>query len=213
MFRISVLTLLLVGCSNDHRSAPQAKPVEAGPSVVSKVIGPEGGVVELPGGPRLEIPAGSLVAPRTFSITRLGEQYPVGALSSAYAFSPRDLAFAHPATVSFPVPDGLHDVDIYWLVNGGTRHDRLGAALANHRLTGEVIRLGTAYLAPRAGGRAVWGRGAKPGRIVARRGRTVPCDVRVFADGTYLVPDVREGDDVVLLETVSDVAGAPVPAC
>ncbi len=215
MRRLLLISILLFGC-RDRVSVREERVAPAGPGSVTRAIGPAGGVIELPGGPRLEIAAGALATERTFVITRLGEQFPVGALSSAYAFSPRDVAFRKPATVSFPVPAGLTDVDIYWLVNGGTHHDRLGATLRDGQLRGDVIRLGTAYLAPKAGGRAVWGIGAKPGRVLAissKAARRAPCEARVFADGTYVVPDVRDGEGVVLVETVSDTTVVGPPRC
>lgn len=212
MTRFVLISMLLFGCRDKAPAERVAK--ASGPSSVTRTIGPAGGVLELADGPRLEIPAGALLTERSFSITRLGEQYPVGAFSEAFAFSPRDVVFDKPATVSFPVTGALRDVDIYWLVNGGTHHDRLGAELANGRLRANVVRLGTAYLAPRAGGRAVWGSGAKPGQILAIQNhaeRRAPCEARVFADGTYVVPDVRDGEGVVVVETVSEVTPAVAP--
>ena len=213
MTRLFLISMLLIGCRDKAPPAERAARA-SGPSSVTRAIGPAGGVVEIPDGPRLEIPAGALTTERTFSITRLGEQYPVGAYSEAFAFSPRDVVFERPASVSFPVPDSLLDVDIYWLVNGGTHHDRLGAEHTTGRLQANVVRLGTAYLAPRAGGRAVWGTGAKPGRILAienHAGRRAPCESRVYADGTFVVADVRDGEGIVLLETVSDVTPVVAP--
>jgi len=103
---------------------------------ITVTIDQAGGVVELAGGPRLVIPAGSLDGAHEISITQLGDRYPVGGISPAFTFSPHDLAFAVPATISFP--DADDHVAIMW--RSGATATRLGAH-------GEVTHLGTANLA------------------------------------------------------------------
>ena len=116
---------------------PDAAPATPGPTTsITVTVDETGGIVELAGGPRLVIPAGSLHGAHQISITQLGDRYPVGGISPAFTFSPHDITFAVPATVSFPGTG-----DIMWRT--GTTVTRLGAH-------GEVTHLGTVHLAVRS---------------------------------------------------------------
>ena len=113
---------------------PDAAPALPSPTTsITVTVDEAGGVVELAGGPRLVIPPGSLDGAHEISITQLGDRYPVGGISPAFSFSPHDITFAVPATVSFP-----DSGDIMWRT--GATVTRLGA---HH----EVTHLGTANLA------------------------------------------------------------------
>jgi hypothetical protein len=128
-----------------HAAASPAPRPDAAPAAptsattITVTVDETGGVVELLGGPRLVIPAGSLDGVHEISITQLGDRYPVGGISPAFTFSPHDITFAVPATISFP--DAGDHVDIIW--RNGTSATRLGAH-------GAVTHLGTAHLAVRS---------------------------------------------------------------
>src|SRR5580765_7146877 len=71
--------------------APRPDAAPAAPTAATTItvtVDETGGTVELLGGPRLVIPAGSLDGAHEISITQLGDRYPVGGISPAFTFSP-----------------------------------------------------------------------------------------------------------------------------
>ena len=146
---VALLVVLVSGCADAEAPAVAATATaEHGPRSVTVTVGAEGGVVELPGGPRLVVAPGSLASPRAISITQLGDNFPVGGVSPAFTFSPHDIVFARPATITFPVAQAAADVDITWRM--GAQVAQLDATVVGGSLRGQVDRLGTAHLAQRA---------------------------------------------------------------
>jgi len=75
----------------------------------SKVIGPHGGTLPIPGGARLVVPEGALSENVTISVTRLAGKI------VAYEFEPHGLRFAVPARIEQPTDHtNLHDVSSPW---------------------------------------------------------------------------------------------------
>ena len=103
--------------------------------IVTQVIGPEGGFIEVDGG-RLDIPAGALAAPML--ITEIGKEAP----HYRYKFGPNGLQFAAPAMLTIQVDPaalgidpsqvrvaGSDDLGLEWTVLGGTYDPALGAVV------------------------------------------------------------------------------------
>lgn len=82
----------------------------AGKSSVSKVIGPRGGSLDLPGGGKLVVPAGAV----TSNVTFTGIRVPGPVV--AYDFQPAGARFSVPLTVEVPL--GL--TEAYALITGST---------------------------------------------------------------------------------------------
>jgi len=79
----------------------------------SKVIGPHGGTLAIPGGARLVVPQGALSENVTISVTRLA-----GSIV-AYEFEPHGLRFAVPARIEQPTDHtNLHGIGSVWKLTG-----------------------------------------------------------------------------------------------
>lgn len=96
-----------------RREGPPSAPVSSDDVLMSEVVGPEGGVLEpTTGTVRLEIPAGALEQPVTFTIDQLDNPPPPGvnrvAVSRSFDISPEGLTFLLPATLTLrlDVPPG-----------------------------------------------------------------------------------------------------------
>jgi len=87
-----------------------------GASDVGTLVGPEGAVVMLPGGGRLEIPAGALVEPVRITAVEVdppGDRWFVAA-GTFVRLGPEDLSFRKAARVTFPVREGATDPVVVW---------------------------------------------------------------------------------------------------
>jgi hypothetical protein len=95
---------------------------------VEKDIGPEGGKLVHPYGASLELPAGSIPQPLTFSI-EVQDSLPaplpsnVSAVGKAVKFGPSDIYFGIPALIRLPVPSGIDEtrVNMYSYKDGEWR--------------------------------------------------------------------------------------------
>lgn len=128
--------------------------IGCGKKGTSAVIGSGGGLVGIPGGPALQVPAGALASDVTISIEESGTAAPPGALSKVYRFSPEGTTFTVPASVAFPVPANTAGASIYWTRLSSTDYDPLTATIAGGNATAQTSHLGDAVL---AAGRAVSG--------------------------------------------------------
>lgn len=140
-----VLSSLLCGCV----FAVGEEPGES----TRKVIGPEGGVVSVAGGPSLTIPPGALSTLVEIGIVRSGASPPFAAISAVYAFNPAGTTFAQPAVVSFPLPDGTAQAALNWSTGATpTQFESIPAVVEGKAAAAPVTHLGVGYLAgaPRA---------------------------------------------------------------
>ncbi|HZR09544.1 MAG TPA: fibronectin type III domain-containing protein [Myxococcales bacterium] len=192
--------LLLAGCvfqMSDPQQGDSSK----------TLVGPEGGVVSLAGGPTLTIPAGALATPTEVSITQSAAVAPSAALTAVYVFSPATASFVQPATVSFPVPSGHPDVAVYWSTSSGAaQFQQMTTAMEGDRASAKVMKLGLGYAgAPPQATRTVSGALSTvfwqdDGTKTSRNGVVAPPMMRVSA---IFVPK-DDGYDVVRIVPAPD---------
>jgi hypothetical protein len=198
--------------------ASAATPAEAG---VSATIGALGGTLSGPGGVRVDVPAGAVDANQNFGISVAAVTAPSGALTPIMHFEPAGTVFAHPVTVSFPLPDGTTSASVYWTPAGGHGgFDPIGGDIASGRIVAEVVHFSDGYVGPFSPTRAVTG-----SRVITRTTSSGVTNlvqdqssrlVRVYVatdsgytelggtgypDGTFRVPDVPLGPYLLRVDT------------
>ena len=117
------------------------------PDPASVTVPQQGGTVTFPGGPSLRIPAGALSASIRLSIVQSGAVRPSRAVTEVYEFKPAETVFAHPATVSFPLPADAQKAVIYWNAGGGSQYQALDTVVEAGVAEAQITRLGTGYVA------------------------------------------------------------------
>ncbi len=150
---------LLIACGH---SAP--------PPATTATIGPLGGVVQVPGGPALNIVPGALSAETTISV-QARTSAPSGALSTVYDFGPAGLTLARAATLAIPVDPSVTEASIY--LNAGSAFQSVPAMVKNGVVSTEITQLSSNYAGPsQKGTRTV--SGTIPGRAARRPDRASP---------------------------------------
>lgn len=134
------------------RVGPPCDPVSSDDVLISKEIGPEGGVIEpTTGTVRLEIPAGALTGTVRFTIDQLETPPPPGinrvAVSRSFDISPEGLRFEVPATLTlaldppadYPLPRA-YPADTTWVQywTGSTWASLSGAVVDEAAMTATV---------------------------------------------------------------------------
>ena len=140
--RFSALTCsVLIGCGG-HPAAPQK---------TTATIGPRGGVVQVPGGPALNIVPNALASDTVITVQPHGSA-PADALSTSYDISPADLALARPATLSIPVDASVQAAAIFLSKPGSaTDFEIIPAMVANGVASTSIARFGIGYAGPSEG--------------------------------------------------------------
>ncbi len=208
---------VLIGCGG-HSSAPQK---------TTATVGPLGGVVQVPGGPALNIVPNAL-STDTLITVQARSASPAGALSTIYDFGPDGLSLARPATLSMPVDGSVQAASIFWTKPGSaTDFESVPAMVANGVASTTITRFGSGYAGPSQGHlRTVSGTiatvywaddGSKttlPGTLGPAR--TVPAiwvpagqnyrrvQVSIGADSSFSVEGVPEGPYFLELDTQWD---------
>ena len=211
---------VLIGCGGSSSSPPS-------PPKTTATIGPLGGVVQVPGGPTLNIVPNALPTETLITI-QARPSTPAGALSTVYDFGPEGLAFARPVTLSIPVAASVEAASIFWTKPGSaTDFETVPAMVANGVAATTVSRFGSGYAGPSQGRlRTVSGTlatvywaddGSKttlPGSLGPAR--TVPAiwvpagqnyrrvQVSIGADSSFSVEGVPEGPYFLELDTQWD---------
>ncbi len=128
-------------------AAPPPDPFPAEATAVSADIGPEGGVLALPGA-RLIVPHGALSEIVTITLTRTPDDPPAAftAGASLTRFEPGGLTFAVPAVVTLWFEPGHPSPGIYWEAPGGG-YDWLGGAVLGDSVTASVVHFSDAFVA------------------------------------------------------------------
>jgi hypothetical protein len=134
------LAALLTACGDDATPESDAGSKTDGGNVrvvVEKMIDPEvGGTIELPDGPVLTIPPGSLPAGSTVKVTveTTTDSGPQGTASKVYQFGPEGLKFEKPVPVSIPFDLKDRNGDeytIFWSKLGAAGYEDLPTEFAD----------------------------------------------------------------------------------
>jgi hypothetical protein len=137
-----------VGCSSASSEAPKGGPLGNGSSATS-VIGAKGGVLVHPDGASLAIPPGALAADRTITVTAstAGPDGPFSTWNSpVFRFTPDDVTFDVPATVSIGFTGGPTAPTLYWSL-GGT-FVPLPTTVTGTTASASIVGLGGGFVGP-----------------------------------------------------------------
>ncbi len=136
---LALVMATLVGCGDDHPVNPDA-PIDSpdGPAgeMVTEMVGPSGGTVELPG-LQLMIPPGALTSDQTIAITKTDAPAPSGytAASAIYHLAPEGLVFTQNVTVTLELASVASHTRVFWSKIGGSGFDDRGGTISGSSIT------------------------------------------------------------------------------
>jgi len=136
---MALVVATLVGCGDDHPVNPDA-PIDSpdGPAgeTVTEMVGPSGGMVELPG-LQLMIPPGALTSDQTIAITKTAAPAPSGytAASAIYHLAPEGLVFTQNVTVTLELASVASHTRVFWSKIGGPGFDDRGGTISGSSIT------------------------------------------------------------------------------
>jgi hypothetical protein len=132
---------VVIGCGGGSGAPPKT----------SATIGPLGGVVQVPGGPTLNIVPNALSIDTLIAV-QARSSAPAGALSTVYDFKPEGLSLARPATVSMPIDPSVEAASVFWSKpNSTTDFESAPAMVANGVASTTISRFGSGYAGPAQG--------------------------------------------------------------
>lgn len=145
-------TVVLSGCPG-HKHQP-------GETSTTQTVGPAGGTVSTADGASLEIPPDAVDSDVDVTITETQDPAPSGsgAVSTLYRFEPEGLVFAHPVTLTLPLPSGVTSgVSVYWSKSSGPGYDEIGGTVGSGSISTEIVHFSTGFVGTATGTRTVSG--------------------------------------------------------
>ena len=155
MRRVLALGLALivgVGCSSSSSdgAAGGGGPTGTGKTTTA-VIGAKGGDLVHPEGATLSVPAGSLTADKTISITSTTEAPPPPLFASwsspIFHVAPDDVTFSGPASMSIDFTGNPKSPTIFWSTDGAT-FIPMPSTVAGSKVTASIVSLGFGFVGP-----------------------------------------------------------------
>jgi hypothetical protein len=122
---------------------------DRGPTGTTTVT-PSGGTVTTSAGVSLTVPAGAVTTDTPITVTVLADPPPDStAVGPIYDFQPSGLVFAQPITLTFPIPPGTTDVEVYWTTPDGTGYEPVGGAIVGDTIQAQVTHFSRGFVAAR----------------------------------------------------------------
>jgi hypothetical protein len=190
-------------------------------------VNADGGIVSAGNGLSLAVPAGAIAGGTEITVLETTTPPPdMGVISPVYAFGPDGTVFAHPVTVSFPLPSGAPaNTRLFWSRHGAPGFDNIGGTIVGGFLQASVTHFSEGFLAPGDTSRTISGTRQTTWFTPTGNIQNVPFDLSTGivealvpqmgggymsiagsgnSDGTFTIPSVPDGLVWVHTKPVND---------